>query len=175
MLARGPVTVLALADRHAAFPNQAAPGALATGRSSRRYVRVVRRAVLRHAVRQSNKFSPGLRTPCPQCYAQTDTPTECTPQSEDYLECLHHAKAVRLPFCLVVFAPAPADEPVLVPHLPLPPRPCTPPVPTQAQRNDAVEAEYKRRLAHQQATAAAHPAAHPAPPPKQDPAPADAK
>ena len=32
----------------------------------------------------------------PQCYAQTDTPTECTPQSEDYLECLHHTKAVRL-------------------------------------------------------------------------------
>lgn len=29
-----------------------------------------------------------------QCYAQTDTPTECVPQSEDYLECLHHTKAV---------------------------------------------------------------------------------
>ncbi|KAF9476947.1 hypothetical protein BDN70DRAFT_934607 [Pholiota conissans] len=27
-----------------------------------------------------------------KCYAQTDSPSECTPQSQDYLECLHHTK-----------------------------------------------------------------------------------
>lgn len=162
MLARGPVTVLALADRHAAFPNQAAPGALATGRSSRRYVRVVRRAVLRHAVRKSNKFSPGLRTPCPQCYAQTDTPTECTPQSEDYLECLHHAKAVRLPFCLVFFAPVPADEPVSsssrtpsssssVPTLPVHPTRAHP-GPAQRRRRGRVQAPPRTPAGHHRRT-----------------------
>ncbi|KAF8069125.1 hypothetical protein FPV67DRAFT_1669150 [Lyophyllum atratum] len=29
-----------------------------------------------------------------KCYAQTDNPTACRPQSEDYLECLHHPKEV---------------------------------------------------------------------------------
>ncbi|KAG5643395.1 hypothetical protein DXG03_000973 [Asterophora parasitica] len=29
-----------------------------------------------------------------QCYAQTDNPAACRPQSEDYLECLHHPKEV---------------------------------------------------------------------------------
>ncbi|KAG5637669.1 hypothetical protein H0H81_003637 [Sphagnurus paluster] len=29
-----------------------------------------------------------------KCYAQTDNPRECRPQSEDYLECLHHPKEV---------------------------------------------------------------------------------
>ncbi|RDB27905.1 hypothetical protein Hypma_002186 [Hypsizygus marmoreus] len=29
-----------------------------------------------------------------QCYAQTDNPRECRPQSDDYLECLHHPKEI---------------------------------------------------------------------------------
>ncbi|KAF8888521.1 hypothetical protein BD779DRAFT_1523313 [Infundibulicybe gibba] len=39
-----------------------------------------------------------------KCYAQTDNPTECRPQSDDYLECLHRpketarAKAVQAEF-----------------------------------------------------------------------------
>lgn len=33
--------------------------------------------------------------PCEtQCYAETDNPKECSPQAEDYLECLHHTKEV---------------------------------------------------------------------------------
>ncbi|KAF8182068.1 hypothetical protein BJ912DRAFT_602358 [Pholiota molesta] len=27
-----------------------------------------------------------------KCYAQTDHPSECAPQRQDYLECLHHSK-----------------------------------------------------------------------------------
>jgi len=27
-----------------------------------------------------------------KCYAQTDSPHECTPPANDYLECLHHPK-----------------------------------------------------------------------------------
>ena len=39
-----------------------------------------------------------------QCYAQTDVPSKCTAQADDYLECLHHTKEVRrsvysLSFC----------------------------------------------------------------------------
>lgn len=34
-----------------------------------------------------------------KCYAQTDDPVECRPQSEDYLECLHRPKEV---WCLVL-------------------------------------------------------------------------
>ena len=30
-----------------------------------------------------------------QCYAQTDVPSQCAPQADDYLECLHHTKEVR--------------------------------------------------------------------------------
>ena len=30
-----------------------------------------------------------------QCYAQSENPTECRSQSNDYLECLHHPKEVR--------------------------------------------------------------------------------
>ncbi|EDR08198.1 uncharacterized protein LACBIDRAFT_179454 [Laccaria bicolor S238N-H82] len=29
-----------------------------------------------------------------KCYAQTDNPIECRPQSRDYLECLHHPQEV---------------------------------------------------------------------------------
>lgn len=29
-----------------------------------------------------------------KCYAGADSPAECTPQKEDYLECLHHTKEV---------------------------------------------------------------------------------
>ncbi len=29
-----------------------------------------------------------------QCYASADHPAQCIPQSEDYLECLHHTKEV---------------------------------------------------------------------------------
>jgi len=29
-----------------------------------------------------------------KCYAQTDNPKECSPQAEDYLECLHHTKEI---------------------------------------------------------------------------------
>lgn len=31
-----------------------------------------------------------------QCYANADYPKQCVLQSEDYLECLHHGKEVRL-------------------------------------------------------------------------------
>ncbi|KAF8155984.1 hypothetical protein B0H34DRAFT_715684 [Crassisporium funariophilum] len=30
-----------------------------------------------------------------KCYAQTDNPIECRPQSNDYLECLHHPKELK--------------------------------------------------------------------------------
>ncbi|KAF5310731.1 hypothetical protein D9619_007898 [Psilocybe cf. subviscida] len=30
-----------------------------------------------------------------KCYAQTDSPRECAPLSEDYLECLHGLKAME--------------------------------------------------------------------------------
>jgi len=29
-----------------------------------------------------------------KCYASADTPAQCTAQSEDYLECLHHTKEI---------------------------------------------------------------------------------
>ncbi|KAF9489222.1 hypothetical protein BDN71DRAFT_1593564 [Pleurotus eryngii] len=29
-----------------------------------------------------------------KCYAQTSNPQECRPQSEDYIECLHHPKEI---------------------------------------------------------------------------------
>ena len=35
-------------------------------------------------------------TGSPQCYAQTNRPTECTPQFEAYLQCHHHTTAARL-------------------------------------------------------------------------------
>ena len=35
----------------------------------------------------------------PQCYAQTDNRTECRPQADDYLECLHHTKEVSSQPC----------------------------------------------------------------------------
>jgi hypothetical protein len=45
--------------------------------------------------------APTIRAPfitrfTTQCYAQSDEPVECRPQSEDYLECLHRPKEVCL-------------------------------------------------------------------------------
>ncbi|KAF8814663.1 hypothetical protein BYT27DRAFT_7205613 [Phlegmacium glaucopus] len=30
-----------------------------------------------------------------KCYAQSENPIECRPQSNDYLECLHHPKEIK--------------------------------------------------------------------------------
>ncbi|KDR80209.1 hypothetical protein GALMADRAFT_223096 [Galerina marginata CBS 339.88] len=30
-----------------------------------------------------------------KCYAQSEHPIECRPQSNDYLECLHHTKEIK--------------------------------------------------------------------------------
>lgn len=40
-----------------------------------------------------------------QCYAQSDSPSECKPAADDYLECLHHTKEVLLLVILVYAIP----------------------------------------------------------------------
>jgi hypothetical protein len=60
--------------------------------------------ITRHSVSFQN--TPGYI----QCYIQTDNPTECRPQGNDYLECLHHTKQVRFAF----FSSSPSLCPKLV-------------------------------------------------------------
>ena len=61
------------------------PAASHTGRSSPRYVCTYVEAM-----------SSAKTCTTPQCYAQTDVPSQCAPQADDYLECLHHTKEVRI-------------------------------------------------------------------------------
>jgi hypothetical protein len=59
-----------------------------SGRNSPRYVPLFSPLILAFLIGLIRTLYTFLN----QCYAATDNPKECSPQAEDYLECLHHTK-----------------------------------------------------------------------------------